>query len=66
MRGVLQNFIATLSVPANVSIRDAADLSHLEEVIKSVLQHCIKTRLKELMKERSLETRTCRFEAIKS
>jgi hypothetical protein len=42
-RDVLQKFIATLSVPADAVIRDAADLAHPKEVIKSVLQHCIKT-----------------------
>ena len=42
-REVLQKFIATLNVPADVVIRDAADLAHPKEVIKSVLQHCIKT-----------------------
>ena len=42
-RDVLQKFIATLSVPADAPIRDVADLAHPKEVIKFVLQHCIKT-----------------------
>jgi hypothetical protein len=42
-RDVLQKFIATLSVPPDAPIRDVADLAHPKEVIKSVLQHCIKT-----------------------
>jgi len=42
-RDVLQKFIATLSVPADAVIRDAAELAYPKEVIKSVLQHCIKT-----------------------
>jgi hypothetical protein len=42
-REVLQKFIATLDVSADAVIRDAADLAHPKEVIKSVLQHCIKT-----------------------
>jgi septal ring factor EnvC (AmiA/AmiB activator) len=42
-REVLQKFIATLDVSADAVIRDAADLAHPKDVIKSVLQHCIKT-----------------------
>jgi len=42
-REVLQKFIATLNATADAVIRDAADLAHPKEVIKSVLQHCIKT-----------------------
>jgi hypothetical protein len=42
-RDVLQKFIATLSFPADAVIRDAADLAHPKDVVKSVLQHCIKT-----------------------
>ena len=42
-RDVLQKFVATLSVSADAVIRDAADLAHPKEVIKSVLQHCIRT-----------------------
>jgi hypothetical protein len=42
-RDVLEKFIAILSVPADAPIRDVADLAHPKEVIKSVLQHCIKT-----------------------
>ena len=42
-RDVLQKFLATLSVSADAVIRDAADLAHPKDVIKSVLQHCIKT-----------------------
>jgi hypothetical protein len=43
MRDVLQKFVAALSVSADAVIRDAADLAHPKEVIKSVLQHGIKT-----------------------
>jgi hypothetical protein len=42
-RDVLERFVAALSVPSDAVIRDAADLSHPKEIIKSVLQHCIKT-----------------------
>jgi hypothetical protein len=42
-RDVLQKFVATLSVSADAVIRDAADLAHPKDVIKSVLQHCIRT-----------------------
>jgi hypothetical protein len=42
-RDVLQRFVAALSVPGDAVIRDAADLAHPKEIIKSVLQHCIKT-----------------------
>src|SRR5215831_18463477 len=42
-RDVLQKFVAALSVSGDAVIRDAADLAHPKEIIKSVLQHCIKT-----------------------
>jgi len=42
-RDVLQKFVATLGAPADAVIRDAADLAHPKDVIKSVLQHCIRT-----------------------
>jgi hypothetical protein len=42
-RDVLERFVAVLSVPSDAVIRDAADLAHPKEIIKSVLQHCIKT-----------------------
>jgi hypothetical protein len=42
-RDVLQRYVATLSASADAVVRDAADLAHPTEVIKSVLQHCIRT-----------------------
>jgi hypothetical protein len=42
-RDVLQRFVATLSASGDAVVRDAADLAHPTEVIKSVLQHCIRT-----------------------
>ncbi len=42
-RDVLQKFVATLGEPAEPFIRDATELAHPKDVIKSVLQLCIKT-----------------------
>jgi hypothetical protein len=42
-REVLQKFVTTLAEPAATLIHDAAGLAHPKEVIKSVLQLCIRT-----------------------
>ena len=40
---VLDKYVATLNKPSNGIVRDAAELSHPKDIIKFVLQHCIKT-----------------------
>ena len=42
-RDVLESFVAILSEPGDGIICDATELAYPKEVIKSVLQHCIKT-----------------------
>jgi hypothetical protein len=42
-RDVLARYVATLTKPHDGIIRDATELAHPKEIIKSVLQHCIKT-----------------------
>ncbi len=42
-RDVLDKYVATLNKPSNGIVRDAAELSHPKDIIKFVLQHCIKT-----------------------
>jgi hypothetical protein len=42
-RDVLEKYVATLNTPGNGVIRDAAELDHPKDVIRFVLQHCIKT-----------------------
>ncbi len=41
-RSVLEKYLATLGEPGTGVIRDAAELAHPREIIKFVLQHCIK------------------------
>jgi hypothetical protein len=42
-RDVLERFVATLSAPRDGIIRDATELAYPKDIIKSVLQHCIRT-----------------------
>jgi hypothetical protein len=42
-RDILTKYLAALSSLEGVSIRDAGELSHPKDVIKSVLQHCLRT-----------------------
>jgi hypothetical protein len=42
-REVLQNYVATLSSSGDGIIRDAAELGHPKETIRTVLRHCIET-----------------------
>jgi hypothetical protein len=42
-RDVLESFVAILSEPGDGIIRDATELAYPKDVIKSVLQHCIRT-----------------------
>jgi hypothetical protein len=42
-RDILTKYLATLSSLEGVPIRDARGLSHPKDVIKSVLQHCLRT-----------------------
>ena len=42
-RDVLDKYVAALNKPGNVSVlRDSAELAHPKDIIKFVLQHCIK------------------------
>jgi hypothetical protein len=42
-REVLERFVATLGRPGDEIVRDARDLAHPKDVIKSALQLCIRT-----------------------
>jgi hypothetical protein len=42
-RDVLERFVAILHAPSEGIIRDATELADPKDVIKSVLQHCIRT-----------------------
>ena len=42
-RDVLDKYVATLNKSSNGIVRDATELSHPKDIIKFVLQHCIKT-----------------------
>jgi hypothetical protein len=42
-RDILEKYVATLNQPGNGIIRDAAELGHPKDVIRFVLQHCIRT-----------------------
>ena len=42
-RDVLDRYVVTLNKPSEGIIRDASELAHPKDVIKFVLQHCIKT-----------------------
>src|SRR5262245_27383836 len=42
-REILERYVAALNKPDGGVIRDAAELSHPKDIIKFVLQHCIKT-----------------------
>ena len=41
-RDILEKYLATLSKPSTGMIRDAAELAHPRDMIRFVLQHCIK------------------------
>jgi hypothetical protein len=42
-REILERYVAALNKPVDGVIRDAAELGHPKDVIRFVLQHCIKT-----------------------
>ena len=42
-RDVISKYMATLNKPSNCLIRDASELPYPKDLIRSVLQHCIKT-----------------------
>lgn len=42
-RDVLTKYLATLSSLDGAAIRDESELSHPKDVIKPVLQHCLRT-----------------------
>ena len=42
-RDVLDRYVVTLNKPSEGVIRDATELAHPKDVIKFVLQHCIRT-----------------------
>ena len=42
-RDVLDRYVATLNMRADVIIRDASELGHPKDIIRFVLQHCIRT-----------------------
>jgi hypothetical protein len=42
-RQVLERYVAALNEPGGGIVRDAAKLGHPKEIIRFVLQHCIKT-----------------------
>jgi hypothetical protein len=42
-RDILEGYVATLTKPSDGVIRDAAELGHSKDIIRFVLQHCIKT-----------------------
>jgi hypothetical protein len=42
-RDVLEKYVSTISRPTAAIVRDASELTHPKDVIKGVLQHCIRT-----------------------
>jgi hypothetical protein len=42
-RDMLDKYLATLSSLEGAMLRDAGELSHPKDIIKSVLQHCLRT-----------------------
>ena len=42
-RDVLDRYVATLNQPSNSIIRDAGELAYPKDIVKFVLQHCIRT-----------------------
>ena len=42
-REVLEKYVSTISEPTAAIVRDASELTHPRDVIKFVLQHCIRT-----------------------
>ena len=42
-RDVLDRYVATLNRPSNSIIRDAGELAYPKDIVKFVLQHCIRT-----------------------
>ena len=54
-RDVLDRYVVALSKPSEGVIRDATELAHPKDVIKFVLQHCIRT-IEEADKRRFLRS----------